>query len=110
MLKDLNMDGKKKSAMKRNLIVLAALSFLAASCAQKIGPEQPENLVKYVPMTFTVEGQGTRSALDVDGRTVVWTSGDMISLFDDIAGRVPKAFAITAGKVSVIVTGISLDG
>ena len=60
------MDGKMKIAMKRNLIVMAVLPFLAASCAQKIGPAQPETIVKYVPLTFTVEGQGTSSALDVD--------------------------------------------
>lgn len=90
--------------INNSLFLMAALSLFAVSCSDNLSKEAPEDSVKLVPMTFSVEGEATKSSLNADGRTVDWSAGDMVALFDDVNGRVAKAFTIADGKIEAEVS------
>ncbi len=71
--------------MKKNLYFLipAAMTVLATGCKVNLDIEQttePEAIVTpLVPMTFQAGGEATKSA--IDGTSILWASGDAITVF-----------------------------
>lgn len=63
------------------LAMLLALVVLIG-CKKETNASDPEQPAKKVPMTFYAYPQGgERTGFDVDGRTSIWTEGDVIKIF-----------------------------
>lgn len=69
--------------MKRIDIVFAASLLLAASCAKEQIPST-SNEPKLVEKTFVADASMTKTSL-AEGKKVVWTAGDKISVFDNVS-------------------------
>lgn len=71
--------------MKRINIFFAAALLLAASCAKEQIPST-SNEPKLVEKTFVADAGMTKTSL-ADGKKVVWTAGDKISVFDNASNK-----------------------
>ena len=71
--------------MKKINIFFAAALLLAASCAKEQIPSV-SNEPKLVEKTFVADAGMTKTSL-ADGKKVVWTAGDKISVFDNASNK-----------------------
>lgn len=71
--------------MKKINIFFAAALLLAASCAKEQIPST-SNEPKLVEKTFVADAGMTKTSL-ADGKKVVWTAGDKISVFDNASNK-----------------------
>lgn len=71
--------------MKKINIFFAASLLLAASCAKEQIPSV-SNEPKLVEKTFVADAGMTKTSL-ADGKKVVWTAGDKISVFDNASNK-----------------------
>ena len=91
-------------------MLAAAAVLTAASCAQELVNPQanPELDVELVPMTLTVDGDVTKTAVGEDGKTINWCENDQIAVFDGTAKRQFTATAIDGNKATFV--GMVADG
>lgn len=83
-----------------------------ASCSQEI--EDPDTSfvqdVKLVPMTITVDGEMTKTAVAEDGKSIHWSEGDVVAVFD---GTGKREFTVVDGSIdgkSATFTGLVDEG
>lgn len=96
--------------MKRILFIMSAVVLvLAASCAKEQTPAvyAESDLVQ---KTFTADlGTDTKTAL-VDGKNVHWTSGDQISVFDNVNNKNNVFVSSNINGAAADFTGYTVDG
>ena len=85
-------------------MLAAAAVLTAASCAQELVNPQanPELDVELVPMTLTVDGDVTKTAVGEDGKTINWCENDQIAVFDGTAKRQFTATAVEGKKATFV--------
>lgn len=91
--------------MKRVSIgVVALLALIAgAACTKEALVESTYPTVEVV-FDASMEGALTKSSLGIDGRTVGWSAGDAVSIYDDVTGALESSFAIVDGRIAAEVT------
>lgn len=87
-------------------MLAAAAVLTAASCAQEL--VNPQADPELVPMTLTVDGDVTKTAVGEDGKTINWCENDQIAVFDGTAKRQFTATAIDGKKATFV--GMVADG
>lgn len=80
------------------LLVLAALS-----CSQELGID-PQDSQEYVFKAIWADGTGTRTALQEDGTSVWWTTGEEINVF---YGSIASAKFVSTNTEAVALTSFS---
>lgn len=91
--------------MKKYFIASAAIvaALMIPSCSkEQLGEPAVNEDASLVPMTFTaaVEGNGTKVALGVDGKTVSWEGTESIAVFDDVNTTIHKFDAESSGATT----------
>ncbi|MBQ9547563.1 MAG: hypothetical protein IJV01_00180 [Bacteroidales bacterium] len=64
------------------LLLATVAATVAASCAKEAAAPQNEGR-ELIPMSFSVRSDDARAALDGDGSTINWVSGDKINVFSN---------------------------
>lgn len=93
--------------MKKNILLIAGpvLAFTAVSCSLEENTEPVVDSV--VPMEFSADAPATRTAI-TDGKTVIWSEDDAISVFDGAGNH--KFTAGTAGSTTTKFSGEAESG
>lgn len=94
--------------MKKSILLIisaASMVIAAASCQVKESLETPEQLV---PKVFSaLDGDAvTKTVLDSDGTTVLWTAGELVKVFDSAA----HTFTSTSSGKGTTLTGSVTEG
>ena len=94
--------------MKKTILLLAAAIALAASCSREQIPSVPgeQQLVK---KTFNASAGETKTSL-TGGNKVLWTSGDMISVFDNVSNKNNPFSSDEVFGNSAVFSGFVADG
>ncbi|MBQ9311172.1 MAG: hypothetical protein IJ222_09995 [Bacteroidales bacterium] len=95
-------------------IVFSSAALFAALMISSCSKEQPvESFVNegsdLVPMSFvaSVEADGTKAALEADGKTVSWEGNESIAVFDNVSGDIHKFDAEGAGATTSFTGSVS---
>lgn len=84
-------------------IIMISAAIAAVSCAKEINPETVTDNIVLQPMTFSaVSEDGIQTKAALEGKKIVWTSGDAISVFDGTGNR---KFETTGSGSSVTFAG-----
>ena len=94
--------------MKKTILLLAAAIALAASCSREQIPSVPGEQ-QFVNKTFNASSGETKTSL-TGGNKVLWTSGDMISVFDNVSNKNNPFSSDEVFGNSAVFSGFVADG